>query len=61
MVSLSPAATANDRRAERHELAVAFEAARSRAGLVALLLVLAARGLVADRQADGRDGRRTRD
>ena len=41
MVSLSPSATANDRRAERHELAVAFEAARSRAGLVALLLVLA--------------------
>jgi predicted metal-binding membrane protein len=42
MVSLSPATTANERRAERHELAVAFEAVRARAGLVALLLALAA-------------------
>jgi predicted metal-binding membrane protein len=42
MVSLSAAATANDRRAERRELAEAFRAARSRVGLVGLLLLLAA-------------------
>jgi predicted metal-binding membrane protein len=42
MVSLSPSATANDRRTERHDLAEAFRAARSRVGLVALLLLLAA-------------------
>ena len=42
MVSLSASATATDRRAERHDLAEAFGAARSRVGLVALLLLLAA-------------------
>jgi predicted metal-binding membrane protein len=42
MVGLSPSATANDRRAERHDLAEAFRAAGSRVGLVALLLLLAA-------------------
>jgi hypothetical protein len=41
-VSLSAAATAHDRRAERRELAEAFGAARLRVGLVLLLLVLAA-------------------
>ena len=42
MVSLTASATATDRRAERHDLAEAFGAARARVGLVALLLLLAA-------------------
>ena len=57
MVSLSAAATANDRRAERHELAEAFRAARSRVGLVALLLVLAAAAWwLTAKQMAGMDG-----